>query len=251
MVTQPLINQQVVVESIHPKNGFNNTGQTWNFVSRDDFQSELVNALQNAYPIPHGSVFFGMAEEDGLPILLNTDDPETGAILIAGSPLSGKTAILQVMASSLSYTHKPNEIQFAVITSRAWEWTEWENSRYCAGIFSSEDHRTATLLDALEIWMTRPIHDQAFLLFVDRLELMERLDLGTQDKLHNLFRSGPSSKIWPITTLGNENLNRHSSYLSLLKTRLLCISSGSKSSIFECRYLMRENSKSLRFSLFG
>jgi hypothetical protein len=229
--------------------GANEAGQVWNFSYRETFQARLAGILCHTMPLPPNAIFFGLAEEDGAPVFLDVSDPDTGAILVAGGPSSGKTALLQVVTSGISYTHDPAEVQFAVITPKPWQWTEWENSRYCSGIFAPDEVRTANLLTALGLWMKRPNHDQTFLLFVDGLEMVEEMDLGNQARLQNLLAVGPASRIWTIATVNTENLKGDSPYLPFLETRLLCLSE-SVSSIYECKYSMKENSRWLTFSMF-
>jgi hypothetical protein len=84
---------------------------------------------------------------------------------------------------------------------------------------------------------------------VDGLETAKEMDQNTRGQLHNLLAMGPSCKIWPIVTANAEHLDYARPYLSLLETRLLCLSKDVPS-IYECKYLMKENSRWLKFSLF-
>ena len=162
MLTQLLAPSQTTFASHDISNRNDELTQFWKFFYRETFRSTMVSVLQDAMPLPPNAVFLGTADEDHLPVLLDVGDPDTGAILIAGKASTGKTALLQVMASGISYTHNPAEIEFAVITQKTWEWAEWENSRYCSGVFAPEGRHTASFIDALGVWMKRPIHNQTF-----------------------------------------------------------------------------------------
>ncbi len=211
------------------------------------FQDELERTIKAIQPLPANAIFLGVADNDGQPVLLNINSPDNGALLISGKSSSGKTALLQVIASGISYTHCPIEVQYAVITSRLWEWAEWENSRYCSGIFVPDSTQSANLLTALELWMKCSNHNQVFLLFMDDLDAVTKMDISTQNKLRQILALGPSCRIWPIVTVNVECLDKENPYLSFFKTHLRCLSEAS-TSIFDCKYLMKESSNWIMFS---
>lgn len=212
------------------------------------FQDALERTIKAIQPLPANAIFLGVADNDGQPVLLNINSPDNGALLINGKSSSGKTALLQVIASGISYTHCPIEVQYAVITSRPWEWVEWKNSQYCSGIFVPDERQTVNLLTALELWMMRSNHEQAFLLFMDDLDAVTKMDLSSQNKLRQILALGSSCRVWPIATVNVECLGKENPNLSFFKTHLRCLSEAS-TSIFDCKYLMEESSNWIMFSV--
>ena len=76
--------------------------------------------------------------------LLNLHDPVPGPILIAGDAGTGKTTLLQTIASAAGKMHQPEELQFGVLTSHPEEWSGLEDIPNNVGVFplyhkSSED----------------------------------------------------------------------------------------------------------------
>jgi hypothetical protein len=83
----------------------------------------LDEVLNEIGQLPRESLFLGKAE-DGLPVLLNYQDPTPGPILIFGDPHSGKTDFLRVIAQFAISTYTPADVQFAVMTEQPEEWSE-------------------------------------------------------------------------------------------------------------------------------
>ena len=72
------------------------------------FQDALGRTIKAVQPKPSNARFLGVADNDGQPVLLNINNPDNGALLINGKSSSGKTALLQIIALGVSYTHWPD-----------------------------------------------------------------------------------------------------------------------------------------------
>lgn len=183
---------------------------------------DQINQIQDILPLPEDTILFGFAD-DGLPLLLKVNEPETGPILILGKSCSGKTALLQSIALGLSYTHSPAMIQFAVITPNTFNWVAQADSPYCAGIYSLQSDRACRALKALEIWQHYKRRDKMLILFVDGLEFANFLNAIARNLLARLFQNGSTYGIWPIVTANSDRPTENKAWLSLFATTIFCL----------------------------
>src|SRR6266508_2990455 len=68
----------------------------------------LSEVLSGFGPMPQEALFLGVAS-DGLPVLLNLYDPVPGPMLIGGDAGTGKTRLLQIIASAAAKMHQPED----------------------------------------------------------------------------------------------------------------------------------------------
>ncbi len=180
----------------------------------------LTSVLADASPLPREALFLGMAE-DGLPVLLNLNDPIPGPILIAGDQASGKTAIIQMIARAAELLHSPSEIQYGIITQYPQEWTGFQENQINMGIYSAQDKNTQELLQSLFNWAhNNKGEEQSIVLFIDSLESMKNLDPQTEQNLRWLLLRGPSRHVWPIITVNTHSARNMESWLSFFRTRI-------------------------------
>ena len=91
----------------------------------------LKEVISSAAPLPQEALFLGLAE-DGLPVLLNLYDPVPGPLLLIGDQASGKTALMQTIATAIGLLHSPSEVEYGVITDHPEDWRDFqENSKLC------------------------------------------------------------------------------------------------------------------------
>jgi len=74
----------------------------------------LKALIDQVVPVPASTVVLGLAD-DGLPLLARLASPDVAHILIAGTTGSGKSVLLQCIASSLIQTHSPTVIRMLCI----------------------------------------------------------------------------------------------------------------------------------------
>jgi DNA segregation ATPase FtsK/SpoIIIE-like protein len=105
----------------------------------------LENVLAKIAPLPEHGLFLGVAS-DGLPLLLNLNDPAPGQVLILGDDHTGKTDFLQGVARAVSLTHHPRFVRFAVVTPCIEEWVGWNDYPHCLGLCRPDDIALKDLL---------------------------------------------------------------------------------------------------------
>jgi len=76
--------------------------------------SSFKNVMKEFGSFPDEMLFWGPAE-DGLSVLLNTEYPIPGPILVAGDSDECKTDFLKDVVLYIVSTHQPHEIQYGVI----------------------------------------------------------------------------------------------------------------------------------------
>jgi len=180
----------------------------------------MSNFLAEVGPLPREALILGVAS-DGLPVLLNLHDPVPGPMLITGNTASGKTALLQSIARTLTQTHQPSDLQYGVVTSCPDEWAEIEKTSHCAGIFSVHDTSTQDLILSMASWAHENKNSrQSVLLMIDDLEAIAKLDFDALQSLRWLLARGPSRRVWPIVTMDAERYGQVLAWIPLFRTRI-------------------------------
>ena len=171
--------------------------------------------------LPQDALFLGAAY-DGLPILLNLNDPTPGPILIAGDQDCGKTALLQRIAQATEITHRSADLQFGVITDHPGEWKGIEEIENCMGIFPTF-HKTADdFILSLADWAHNNHNEKRFaLLLIDNLEAVLDMNDTVQESLRWLLLRGPNRRVWPFITLNAGRSGKVLPWLDAFRTRLL------------------------------
>jgi len=173
-----------------------------------------------ASALPDGSMMLGVAE-DGIPVVMNLYDPESGPILVAGDGGSGKTALLQFMAQAAGF-NDPGDIQFGVLTPFTEEWTALEALPNCLGIWPAHHSSAAKFLSQLVSWAeVLPRTRQAVLLLFDGLDLLLAGGFQVHRDLRWLLLNGPQRHILPVVTINPGRLGRYGTWLDYFQTRIL------------------------------
>lgn len=160
--------------------------------------SETLGEFGN---LPSGALFLGAAY-DGLPILLNLNDPTPGPILITGDQSSGKTNLLRMIAQSTEKIHSAREVQFGVISNHPREWDGFKENKNCMGVFPSYHKDADDFILSLADWAHHNRSEKRFaLLLIDDLEAITQMNDDIQQNLRWLLLRGPNRRVWPIVTL--------------------------------------------------
>ena len=176
--------------------------------------------VEQAAPIPDGSLLLGLAE-DGLPVLLDLYDPTPGPLLVAGDGGSGKTALLRSLARTSGF-QDPGDTQFGVLTPFPEEWTALETLSNCLGIWPAFHPSAHNFLSQLVGWAEElPETSQAVLLLFDGLDLMNGSDFQSRHDLRWLLMYGPEHQVWPVITVNPGRLTRIQTWLDYFHTRIL------------------------------
>lgn len=171
-------------------------------------------------PLPAEALFLGVAE-DGLPVLLNVEDPVPGPVLIVGDAGTGKTNFLKSIASGVQLTHADKEIQYGIITSYLEEWNGFQRSSNCVDIFPAHKTDAENFINSVSSWAHSSRRDsQAVLLLIDDITSIFKMDFEARQSLRWLLLRGPSRKVWPIITMNPDSLNEIHPWDTFFHTRI-------------------------------
>ncbi len=180
----------------------------------------LSEVLTEFGSMPLEALFLGVAS-DGLPVLLNLFDPVPGPLLIGGDAGTGKTGLLQIIASAAGKTHQPEELQFGVLTNHLDEWSGFENIPNNVGVFPINDRSAEDFILSLASWAHgNKTSQQAVILLLDDLEAATNLDFDAKQNLRWLLFRGPARRVWPIVTLNPNRMGNISAWLDAFHTRI-------------------------------
>ena len=180
----------------------------------------LSDVLNEYGPMPVEAMFLGVAS-DGLPVLLNLHDPVPGPILILGDAGTGKTALLQNIALAAAMLHRPEQLQFGIVTSHPDEWSGWEEIPNDVGIFPLQHRSCEDFILSLASWAHgNKSSRQSVLLLLDDLEAVAKLDFDARQNLRWLLLRGPARRVWPIITLNPNRIETAHAWLDAFRTRV-------------------------------
>ena len=187
--------------------------------------SDLAAVLHECGPIPRTAAFLGVAL-DGLPILLNLQDPTPGPLLIVGDPASGKRRLLQVVARAADLAHPTGGIRHAVMTDQPRDWEAFGLSASCEGILPFHHPLTrryvASLAESARAARSPRRH---LLLLVDGLEALAA-DPEIRTDMFWLLENGPFNSIWPIVAVTTPRTSALAEWLKPFRTVLCGRNSG-------------------------
>lgn len=183
-------------------------------------QSFLSEVLAEFGTMPSEALFLGVAS-DGLPMLLNLHDPVPGPLLIVGDPGAGKTNLLQIVARAAGIMHRPEELQFGVLTGHPEEWGAFDRIPNNVGVFPFYGDASQDFLLSLASW-AHGNHSsrQVVLLLIDDLEAASNLDFDARQNLRWLLLRGPSRRVWPLVTVNPDRLDGIKTWVEAFHTRI-------------------------------
>lgn len=208
----------------------------------------LKEQIQNLSPLPAGTIYFGVAVDDGLPVLLNIKDPVAGSVLVYGDNPFAKTALLKTIAAGASFCFSAQDIQFVVITSSGLAWTGWGNLQHCGGVFTSNGQALEDAIEALYIWMHKSACRQSLLLLIDGIDTLQNLDWAACFRIQTILMRGPFFNIWPIVVAGSIDCL---SFWNECFSRYIISLPAACPSIYNSYYVLKEQSSWLKFSIFS
>ena len=180
----------------------------------------LNEVLADSGPMPHEALFLGVAS-DRLPVLLNLHDPVPGPILVTADAGAGKTALLQTVALAAGKMHRPDDVQFGVLTNHPDEWSGTENIPNNVGIFPLYHQSAEDFILSLASWAHgNKTSQQSVLLLLDDLEAASNLDFDARQNLRWLLLRGPARRVWPIITLNPNRMENIMPWLDAFRTRV-------------------------------
>lgn len=181
---------------------------------------QLGEVLAEFGPMPHEALFLGVAS-DGLPVMLNLHDPVPGPILIGGDAGTGKTGLLQSIASAAQKMHQPDELQFGVLTGHPEEWSALESIPNNVGIFPLHHRSAEDFILSLASWAHgNKSSRQSILLVLDDLEAATSLEFDAKQDLRWLLLRGPARRVWPFVTFNPNRVENSTPWLDAFRTRI-------------------------------
>lgn len=186
---------EYVITGTHPKN-IHYPGLIRNY--------SLDDVLLDVGPLPEGSVLLGIGY-DRLPILINLNQPQTGAILIVGEAQSGKTALMQSILRCAGLLN-PDQVSITFVTNAFFPCSHFKVSsmhlEFCRPCPGEVSQKVETLF-LLAKKRAQIEHNMPFILIAveDLAEVYTQLGEHERDEFRWLIENGPYVGIWPICTL--------------------------------------------------
>ena len=177
-------------------------------------------------PLPDYSTVLGICE-DGLPLVLDLNDPKPGAILILGQHQTGKARLLRSILLSACTTNSVEQLYFYLITPDPNNHFELGRLQHCYGVFSSYDKTACELIVELSALVEQRKSGRHLgvkcILAIDNLyELIKHQDFDVISHLKWLFRFGANNGIWLVSTMDTDRTNLiEQEFLSEQKTHIL------------------------------
>jgi hypothetical protein len=166
--------------------------------------SALDDIVHSIGPLPEGSVLLGIGY-DGLPVLINLNQPRTGAILIVGEADSGKTTLLHSILSSAGLLN-PDQISITIVTNAHYPCSQFRVSSMHLELSRPFTLEMSQNVEALFLLAKKRIQKEKKLPFIffaieDLANVYRQFNAREQVEFLWLLKHGPSAGIWPICTL--------------------------------------------------
>ena len=182
-----------------------------------------ANTLDNSpfevfQPLPAYSTVLGICE-DGLPLILDLNDPNPGAILISGRSHTGKTQLLRSILVSACSSNSVEQLYFYLISPDPGSHIDLRNLDQCYGVFSAYDKSACELIVDLSGLVEQRKSGRHLgvkcILAIDNLyEFIKHQDFEVINHLKWLSQFGANNGIWMISTIETDRSN-------LVETELL------------------------------
>jgi hypothetical protein len=169
------------------------------------------NLLAKFQPLPAYATIMGICE-DGLPLVLDLNDPNPGAILITGGRHTGKSQLLRSILISACNSISIDQLYFYVITPEPGNLQDIRQLEHCYGIYSSYDKSACELVVELAALAEqrksgRHLGVKCVLAIENLYEFIKHQDFEVINHLKWLYRFGASNGIWLISTIESERTN--------------------------------------------
>jgi hypothetical protein len=184
----------------------------------------LYKILDAYGAFPPFSLVIGLSK-NGLPFMLDLDNPKSGSILVVGETGSGKTQLLKVVSNSACLLNNPQDVSLYVISNKASDYTGLLNYPHCQALLAPYDRAAGEMVIELasiaEQRRTGRELGSMMLLIIDDLSSISRIlsDYSVYLNLKTLVSRGPKSGIWPIISINpNDVLEEKGQFLRIFGT---------------------------------
>jgi hypothetical protein len=181
----------------------------------------------NYSSFPTGSMVLGWCE-DGLPMVLDLNDPSPGAVLLTGEWNAGIGDVFQLLLMSAIKINLPRFFRFGILSSSPERWEGWipdEEKRRNIGIthlhLAEAEWMILKLAErgrAISLGLQLP---RINLIIIDDLEEVDHFSFETRLSLEWLLREGANLGIWIFSYCDPQKLFKNSKLQHSFKTRIL------------------------------
>lgn len=184
-------------------------GEIYQFNAAELNFEQVINQL---IPLPKTSMLLGVCE-DGFPLMLEFDNQDLGALLIAGDNWYGNQLHLDRMVRSAGNLNTREEIKIHLISRHLEQHSELIQTAISGQVFNPLDIGSQILVEELIRLVKERLRgkdsEMVQLLAVDELDmLVNEFDDNSIKQFHWLLRNGPSQRIWVVATLASNQMNR-------------------------------------------
>jgi hypothetical protein len=150
-------------------------------------------------PMPAYSTILGICD-DGLPLVLDLNDPNPGAILITGGRHTGKSHLLKSILNSACSMNNIDQLYFYFISPESGSHHDLELLSHCYGVLSSYDKAACELIVDLSALVEqrksgRHLGTKCILAIDNLYELIKHQDFEVLNHLKWLYRFGQKTQI--------------------------------------------------------
>ncbi len=158
--------------------------------------------------LPAQAAVLGVCE-DGLPVLLDLNDPTPGALVVIGDEREAQLEILRTAISSIAARNSPRSVQFIVFSCEPGAWQAWVREkgfdRHCLAIESGDGEMVRDWIVRLADWTEQRRLGQAngpsLLLVMDTLNFLPALNYDIRLNFEWMAKEGPQAHIWPLAVV--------------------------------------------------
>ena len=172
-----------------------------------------LHTILDAYgAFPRYSLVIGLGR-DGLPFMLDLDNPKSGAILLVGETGCGKTELLNVLSQSACLLNNPQDVNLYVISNKVNEYTNLINYPHCQGLLAPYEREAGEIVIELASIAEQRRSGREFgstmMLIIDDLSSFSRMlnDYSVYLNLKTLVSRGPKAGIWPIISINPNDVH--------------------------------------------
>ncbi|GAP08715.1 hypothetical protein ATHL_03652 [Anaerolinea thermolimosa] len=188
---------------------------------------ELEALLKQLVGLPRETALLGVCE-DGLPVLLDLNDPAPGSLLVCADNYDLRMGVLRTLLQSAMVLNSPRHVQFLVLSARPQEWQDWlpeSENRHCLGVEDILEESGARWLLKLATWADQRRSlgrdGPSVLVVIDDLSAAARLEYEARVNFDWLVREGPAVKIWPVASAVAESLPGLGRWARLFQSAIL------------------------------
>ena len=171
----------------------------------------LQELISKHGPFSPGCAILGVCE-DGLPILLDLNQPTSGALVVSGDPHTGKTRLLRSILASAGLMNSPFELQAWVYASQPEEYRHLVDSTLAPQVIQRRPQAIHQCIDQLLDLANQRLLDKrggpTILFIVDDLaDFICQLDDESYWAFEWIARIGPQLRLWTIAALSTKTLD--------------------------------------------